>query len=188
MSVILAVLGPHQANVLLLSEAMKALGFQVEPQMGPNVQAVLADDMDPEFLAHIRALDEVVPVLALGNQPCDLADDSLVKPVRAFTIARHLVSMVERQGQRVGPWVFNAKIRQVQSADGQTEQLTAKECEMLEYLLRAGGWASREDILTDVFGYSAQVSTHTVESHIHTLRKKLGADLLITKDDGYQIV
>lgn len=188
MSVILAVLGHNQANITLLGDAMKALGFQVEPQMGPSVQAVLADDACPELMAKIRALDDIVPVLALSCHPFDLADDSLIKPVRAFTIARHLVSMVERQGQRVGPWVFNAKSRQIKAADGQTEQLTAKESEMLDYLLRAGGWASREDILTDVFGYSAQISTHTVESHIHTLRKKLGADMLVTKDDGYQIV
>ena len=53
--------------------------------------------------------------------------------------------------------------------------LTALEFRLLSQLVdRRGRVQSREQLLSDVWGYSAEVTTRTVDTHIKRLREKLG--------------
>ena len=59
--------------------------------------------------------------------------------------------------------------------DGDLVNLTALEFKLLIQLVdRRGRVQSREQLLADVWGYSAEVSTRTVDTHIKRLREKLG--------------
>ncbi len=54
-------------------------------------------------------------------------------------------------------------------------ELTFKEFEILKYLMLNRGIAvTREQLLNTVWGYNSESETRTVDSHILTLRKKLG--------------
>ncbi len=51
----------------------------------------------------------------------------------------------------------------------------------------------RETLLAEVWGYSAGVTTHTVESHMYRLRQKIESDpsnpkILMTKSGSYHLV
>ena len=76
---------------------------------------------------------------------------------------------------------------------GQKVRLTEKETSILKYLFRAGERAvSREDLLNDVWGYNAGVTTHTLETHIYRLRQKIEdnpaeARILLTEPGGYRL-
>ena len=53
--------------------------------------------------------------------------------------------------------------------------LTALEFKLLKHLLqRKGRVQTRDQLLGDVWGYSSQVTTRTVDTHIKRLREKLG--------------
>ena len=59
--------------------------------------------------------------------------------------------------------------------DGDLVNLTALEFKLLIQLVdRRGRVQSREQLLADVWGYSAEVTTRTVDTHIKRLREKLG--------------
>ena len=50
----------------------------------------------------------------------------------------------------------------------------------------------REELLTQVWGYNAEVTTHTLETHIYRLRQKIepepgAAKLLLTDLGGYRL-
>ncbi len=52
---------------------------------------------------------------------------------------------------------------------------------------------SREELLTEVWGYNAQVTTHTLETHIYRLRQKIEpnpatAAILVTEGGGYKLL
>jgi DNA-binding response OmpR family regulator len=57
---------------------------------------------------------------------------------------------------------------------GQTLELSAKEFQLLHYLLEhRGTMLTRDDILNNVWGYDAMPTTRTVDTHIAWLRQKL---------------
>ena len=60
-------------------------------------------------------------------------------------------------------------------AGGQEVVLTFKEFELLHKLLeRPGQVFTREQLLTDIWGYDFAGETRTVDVHVRTLRLKLG--------------
>ena len=73
-------------------------------------------------------------------------------------------------------------------------RLTDKETSILIFLFRAGNRAvSRDVLLNEVWGYTAGVTTHTLETHIYRLRQKIeknpsAAEILITEPGGYRLV
>jgi DNA-binding response OmpR family regulator len=71
-------------------------------------------------------------------------------------------------------------------------RLTNKETEILKLLYRAGAQCvSRPMLLEKVWGYSPAVETHTLETHIYRLRRKLAnpahSPVLITEAGGYRL-
>ena len=71
--------------------------------------------------------------------------------------------------------------------------LTEKEAAVLKYLYHSNdGPVDRERLLHDVWRYNNGITTHTVETHIYRLRKKLEPDprrpaLLVTESNGYRL-
>ena len=71
-------------------------------------------------------------------------------------------------------------------------KLTEKEIEVILYLSQTKMVHNVEDLQKNIWGYSIDIETHTVETHIYRLRKKIlkifGDDqFIITKKNGYQI-
>lgn len=74
-------------------------------------------------------------------------------------------------------------------------RVTEKETAILKYLYRAGGrTVSRSELLQEIWGYNREVHTHTLETHIYRLRRKIAIvaeekDVLLTSGDGgYRLV
>ena len=60
--------------------------------------------------------------------------------------------------------------------DGNEIALTALEFRLLKHLIdRKGRVQTRDQLLEDVWGYSSDVTTRTVDTHIKRLREKLGS-------------
>ena len=60
--------------------------------------------------------------------------------------------------------------------NGQEISLTALEFKLLKHLInRKGRVQTRDQLLEDVWGYSSNVTTRTVDTHIKRLREKLGS-------------
>lgn len=72
-------------------------------------------------------------------------------------------------------------------------KLTEKERDILLLLnSRAPENVSKDVLLDQVWGYGAQIETHTLETHIYRLRQKIekdssNPDFLITSDKGYTL-
>ena len=69
---------------------------------------------------------------------------------------------------------------------------TEKEIEAIVYLFKIAGSAKIQELQSNVWGYQSQLETHTVETHIYRLRKKIlktfnDENFIISKKDGYEI-
>ena len=70
--------------------------------------------------------------------------------------------------------------------------ITEKEVQLLELFLNKEKPLSKPEILKQVWGYSAEADTHTVETHIYRLRKKIknkfdDDNFIINRQNGYLI-
>lgn len=94
---------------------------------------------------------------------------------------------------RIGPYEFQPAAKLLVDEHGKKLRLTEKEASILKYLYRAGAKpVSREELLAEVWGYNAAVTTHTLETHVYRLRQKIEPDpavarLLITEAGGYRL-
>lgn len=109
------------------------------------------------------------------------ADDYITKPFsvmifisRVKAVLRRAYESDERRDYTYKTITVDDKKHKVYS-NGNEVELTFKEYEILKYLLRNKGIAvTREQLLNKIWGYDSESETRTVDSHILTLRKKLG--------------
>lgn len=109
------------------------------------------------------------------------ADDYITKPFsvmifisRVKAVLRRVYENDERRDYTYKTITVDDKKHKVYS-NGNEVELTFKEYEILKYLLRNKGIAvTREQLLNKIWGYDSESETRTVDSHILTLRKKLG--------------
>jgi len=78
----------------------------------------------------------------------------------------------------------------IDKKSGVFENLTDKETKLLQALSMAGEVGiTRDELLKNIWGMEAQLDTHTLETHIYRLRKKirdcLGVELIKAIDGGY---
>ena len=78
------------------------------------------------------------------------------------------------------------------SKDGLNLKLTEKEIEIILYLNSTTIKHNVADLQKNIWGYSANMETHTVETHIYRLRKKISdlfkdEDFILSHKNGYFI-
>ena len=94
----------------------------------------------------------------------------------------------------IGPFIFLPLKKILMLGEKTKVELTEKEVAILKCLISSGEEAvDRDTLLKQVWNYSPDVSTHTLETHIYRLRQKLEIDasiprLIISKDGGFTIV
>ena len=110
------------------------------------------------------------------------ADDYVTKPfsVRELILRVKVILKkrtddgVNEQLLEFGPILMNLDAHEV-SINEKVVNLTALEFKLLKHLLkRKGRVQTRDQLLGDVWGYSSEVTTRTVDTHIKRLREKLG--------------
>jgi len=129
------------------------------------------------------------------------ANDYICKPFRGSELKARIRAQLRALDASkdaaftVGPYIFRpaAKIL-IERTDGRKIQLTAKEASLLKHMARVNGApVRREALLSAVWGYSTDTVTHTLETHIYRLRRRIEADpgnpqLLMAVPGGYQLV
>ena len=122
--------------------------------------------------------DEVDRVLGLELG----ADDYITKPFSPREVVARIKSVVRRASLiapdeaplELGAVTVDLVTRRV-TADGDPVVLTATEFDLLAHLMRHPGRVySREQLLSEVWGYAAMVGTRTVDVHVAQVRGKLG--------------
>ena len=129
------------------------------------------------------------------------ASDYVTKPFRLGVLlarvrAQHRqFKFLDDVNLPIGPYAFrpSTKILTNRETDKKVH-LTERESDILKFLYRIGDRpAPRSVLLGEVWGFKANVTTHTLESHIYRLRQKLEPDpknakILVTEPDGYRLV
>jgi DNA-binding response OmpR family regulator len=176
--------------------------------------AVLLDvglpDMDGrELCRQMRDAGVNIPILMLADGDGDAetvlaldagASDYVAKPFRVAVLLARLRAHL-RQSElnddtvlTIGPYAFRPSAKLLSDSSGSKKvRLTEKETAILKFLYRAGRTIGRDMLLGEVWGYSAGVTTHTLETHVYRLRRKIerdpaNAEILVTEPGGYRLL
>ena len=87
----------------------------------------------------------------------------------------------------IGPIKFYPQLR-ICNFEGQEIRLTLKESEVLLLLFKQfPNYVSKTKLLESVWGYSEEITTHTLETHIYKLRNKFADkyDIIYSNEEGY---
>lgn len=115
------------------------------------------------------------------------ADDYMTKPFSPKVLLAKANALLRRSSVLSADTMNIGKIAIIPAAhqvflDGQEITLTHKEYELLSFFMANPGQIfSREQLLNRIWGYDFEGTTRTVDTHIKTLRQKLG-------DEGKHIV
>ena len=159
-----------------------------------------------EVCRTLRAEDNWVPIIFCTARDEEVdrilglelgADDYVTKPFSPREVVARVKSLVRRsalasQGPgllRIGRLSVDATRRRV-AIDDREVQLTATEFDLLAHLMSEPGRVfSRDQLLTEVWGYASSVGTRTVDVHVAQLRAKLGdaSPLRTVRGVGYAV-
>ena len=171
--------------------------------------AVVLDVMLPrlsgyEVVRRLRAAGNWVPVIMLSAKDGehdqadaldDGADDYLTKPFSYVVLLARLRALLRRGAVarpavlRVGEVRLDPASREVDVA-GAPVELTSREFALLEYLARhAGRVLTKTELLDHVWDAAAETAPNAVEVYVGYLRRKIGAERLLTvRGAGYRLV
>ncbi|MFQ9015234.1 MAG: response regulator transcription factor [Lacrimispora saccharolytica] len=115
------------------------------------------------------------------------ADDYMTKPFSPKVLLAKVNALLRRSSVLPADSINAGKISVIPAShkvfvDGKEIALTHKEYELLHFFMANPGQIfSREQLLNRIWGYDFEGTTRTVDTHIKTLRQKLG-------DEGKHIV
>lgn len=148
----------------------------------------------------------IVMLIAKGDEGdivCGLeagANDYVIKPLRLG----ELIALIRTQLRQfrasddaqfeIGNLSFVPANKMLhETGSDQMQALTEKEATILKFLYRASpNDVTKDELLAKVWGFQNGVSTHTLETHIYRLRKKISRltkkQLVLTIEKGYRLI
>jgi DNA-binding response OmpR family regulator len=197
-------------EILTAATAGEAADLIKGERVDLGIMDVGLPDMDGrEAVRQMRRNGFRGPIIMLTAQGSDAdtvlglesgANDYVVKPFKfAVLLARIRAQLRQHEASedaifRIGPYTFRPGAKILVNEKGSKLKLTEKETAILRYLYRAGARVvSRDMLLSEVWGYNAHVTTHTLETHIYRLRQKIetnpaSARILVTEPGGYKLM
>ena len=167
----------------------------VEIAQGGGIDLIVLDVMMPEMdgmtaCGKIREFSEV-PIIMLTAKTDDMdklmgfehgADDYLTKPFNILELKARIRALLRRSGTTekaatneltIGTITLDLDGRNAY-ASGKHVELTAKEFDVIEFLMRNPNRVySRENLLDTIWAYEYRSDIRTVDVHIRRLREKL---------------
>jgi hypothetical protein len=168
----------EQVEQELVLTCSKAPGKTNIPQQFPDVRLIITDG---EPMA-----EATTPVLSLPAGSAPFRMNEVLARARAL-LACSLEVIDMGNGYR-----FLPRARQITSAQGTSVELTDREMGLLAALLQAGeDGVPKDALLSQVWGFEADLNTHTLETHVYRLRSKVreafGTEMIAAIEGGYKL-
>ena len=172
------------------------------------MDATLPDGDGDAVCARLRANGLSMPVILMNGSDRANQAGATITIAKPFRLSELMARLREQLAPgagfgtesdpptpiRIGPYEFSPQDKALRHDEANRRiRLTEKEAAILAFLYRMGQRAvPRLELLTEVWGYNPAVTTHTLETHIYRLRRKIEIDpakarLLVTEAGGYRL-
>jgi two-component system response regulator QseB len=161
--------------------AIMVLDWNLPRQSGLSVLQSIRAAGNPIPVLMITARDQITDrVMGLDGG----ADDYLVKPFELAELKARLRSLLRRREGRTSPQIVHGPlvldpVTHTAHLHGEAVTVTPREFALLRALMqRPGAILSRAQLEEHLYGWDESVQSNAVEFLIHSLRRKLGSEVI----------
>ena len=172
--------------------------YQILKELEEDINFKIIEILDEKTLKdEIKKLNNYLiitkkKILKLNNQfVLSQLPIKIFKMIEKLNIEFLKHQFVEQSQVIINDYIIDINAREMSSKNNKLK-LTEKEVNTIIYLSKVNKPISIDELQTKVWDYQSNIETHTVETHIYRLRKKilknfLDDNFIISKNNGYQI-
>ena len=168
----------------ILDEIKRNLNFKIEYYDGVRFKK----NLDNRNIVIISGDDKknIQNQVKIDDFPIDIQ-----KFIEAVNIQFLKNKFNQQNNVKKGKYSFNLNSR-IMQFDKKSLQLTEKEMKIITFLNNSKGPVTINKLQSEVWGHKSKLETHTVETHVYRLRKKIqnkfkDNEFIVSSKEGYSI-
>ena len=171
---------------LILEELSLDLNFKISFINNENSLNEKVKILSNYLIISNKKYSNISNYFVLDNTPINI-----FKLVEKINIEFLKIQFNSQAQVKVGNYTIDLNSREILKSNTKLK-LTEKEINTIIYLSKSNKPVSIEELQEKVWSYQSDIETHTVETHIYRLRKKIlnifnDNEFIISKKNGYQI-
>ncbi len=159
----------------IFKEIKHYLGFEIYHIDKLEFKRVNFEEFNNYLIISTNHTDEIKECLKISNTPIKIFN--LLEMINQYFLKNQYSNQSDI---KIGKYKLNLNSRKI-NFKGNSLDLTEKESNLILFI-HSKKKVALKDLQKNVWGYSPNLETHTVETHIYRLRKKI---LEIFKDDNF---
>ena len=170
----------------ILDEIKKDLKYETIEISKENLSNLLLINKEDHLVIVKKLVKNVNNQVLINSLPIKLS--KLIEMVNIEFLKKNFHTQSELKIQK---YILDINSRELILNDKKIK-LTEKECNIIVYISHSSKPVSIEDLQINVWGHHSDLETHTVETHIYRLRKKIldsfqNKNFIISDKNGYVI-
>ena len=171
----------------IMKELEENLNLKIFEAPNEKILNKIKDDLRNYLIITSKKINNVNNQFILDKTPTKL--NNLIEK---FNIQFLKVNFIEKSELNIGKYKIDLNSRELISINN-VLKLTEKETNIIIYLFKSNNAVGIDQLQSKVWQYHSNLETHTVETHIYRLRKKIlktfnDDEFIISKKNGYQII
>jgi len=170
----------------ILYEIKKELNYEIIEISGENSLNIFLNKKDDHLVIVRKLVKNLNNQILIRSLPIKLS--KLIEKLNIEFLKKNFHNQSEL---KIKKYTLDLNSRELIFKDKKIK-LTEKESNIILYISNSTKPVSIEDLQLNVWGYHSDLETHTVETHVYRLRKKIFTtfddnDFIKSKKNGYQI-
>ena len=170
----------------ILEELSVDLNFKIITADNENSLKDKVKNLDNYLVISNKKYPDIVSQFVLENTPI-----KIFKLIEKINIEFLKLQFNSQSEVKINNYTIDLNSREMQINNSKIK-LTEKEINTITYLSKSDKPVSIDELQEKVWSYQSDIETHTVETHIYRLRKKIlktfnDKDFIISEKNGYQI-
>tara|TARA_E500000178_G_C16987523_1_gene739090 strand:+ start:628 stop:1191 length:564 start_codon:yes stop_codon:yes gene_type:complete len=176
----------HQTLYKILAELDQDLNFQITEINNEKFLDQEIKKFDNSIVITKKKISNISHQMIIDQYPIKVS--KLLEKINVELMKKNF----EKQSQIIiNNYIIDLNARELH-ANTTKLKLTEKEINTIIYLSKNKNSVTIDDLEKNVWKYQSDIETHTVETHIYRLRKKIlktfnDKNFILSKKDGYQI-
>ena len=170
----------------ILDEIKKDLNYEIIEISKENFSNLLSANTEDHLVLVKKLVKNINNQVLINSLPIKLS--KLIEKTNIAFLKKNFHIQSELKIQK---YILNVNSRELILKDKKMK-LTEKECHIIVYISNSSKPVSIQDLQINVWGYHSDLDTHTVETHIYRLRKKIfdkfkNESFIVSNKNGYII-